>query len=80
MNVEKTVSKSEPLQDIKETSKSTELDSPRKSLDLETASPNVKINITDLEKINEIIDEENKDKDKDIDEFIDAIEPNKNKI
>ena len=75
------ISKSEPLQGIKETSKSSELDSPRRSLDLETASPNVKINITELEKINESLNEdndiENKDKDKDIDEFIDAIEPNK---
>tara|TARA_Y100000389_G_scaffold22671_1_gene19388 strand:- start:10239 stop:11162 length:924 start_codon:yes stop_codon:yes gene_type:complete len=72
------ISKSEPLQGIKETSKSTELDSPRRSLDLETASPNVKINITELEKINESNDEDNRDND--IEEFIDAIEPNKNKI
>ena len=73
------LSKSEPLQGIKETSKSSDLDSPRRSLDLETASPNVKINITELEKINESLNDED-NRDKDIDEFIDAIEPNKNKI
>jgi len=74
------ISKSEPLQGIKETSKSSDLDSPRRSLDLETASPNVKINITELEKINESLNEGNNEENKDIDEFIDAIEPNKNKI